>query len=82
LFVLPECLYGKYTPCEETLFKHYTGSTWHGSDASTLKWIFRERAPILSFVVLGGVGLAALAVSRGWLAAWAGGQPQSAAKAH
>lgn len=37
LFVLPECLYGKYTPCEETLFKHYTGSTWHGSDASTLK---------------------------------------------
>lgn len=47
LYVLPECLYGKYVPCNTTLFKHYVGSTWHGSDASTLKWIFRERAPLL-----------------------------------
>ena len=37
LYVLPECLYGKYTPCEQTLFKHYVGSTWHGGDADTLK---------------------------------------------
>jgi mannosyltransferase OCH1-like enzyme len=73
LFVLPECLYGKYTPCEETLFKHYTGSTWHGSDASTLKWVFRERLPLLAFVAAAAAALTAVAVSRGWLVAWAGG---------
>lgn len=48
--MLPGCLYGKYVSCDTTLFKHYVGSTWHGSDASTLKWIFRERAPLLLLV--------------------------------
>lgn len=132
--MLPECLYGKYTPCEEvnpapsaqaaapitksadmympcccrmevskhsssdegcielgchilqTLFKHYTGSTWHGSDASTLKWVFRERLPLLAFVAAAAAALTAVAVSRGWLVAWAGGSGGSSStlgsKAH
>jgi len=81
LYVLPECLYGKYVPCNTTLFKHYVGSTWHGSDASTLKWIFRERAPLL---LLAGAAiiLAVVAVHRGWLVTWAASQPQSQPKAH
>lgn len=37
-------------------------------------------APLLSPMVIGAIGIAALAVSPGWLAAWADGQPQSSAK--
>lgn len=70
----------------QTLFKHYTGSTWHGSDASTLKWVFRERLPLLAFVAAAAAALTAVAVSRGWLIAWAGGSGGSSStlgsKAH
>lgn len=47
LYVLPGCLYGKYVKCDAPLFKHYEGSTWHGNDASALKWIFRERLVLI-----------------------------------
>jgi hypothetical protein len=67
----------------QTLFKHYTGSTWHGSDASTLKWVFRERLPLLAFVAAAAAALTGLAVSRGWLVAWAGGSSSTlGSKAH
>ena len=69
--------------CLQTLFKHYTGSTWHGSDADTLKWVFRERLPLLAFVAAAAAALTALAVSRGWLVAWAGGSSGAqGSKAH
>lgn len=59
LFVLPGCLYGKYVKCDQSLFKHYKGSTWHGNDASALKWIFQERLVLL--LVTGAVLAAVVA---------------------
>lgn len=56
LFVLPGCLYGKYAKCKNiSLVRHLTGSTWHGNDASTLKWIFRHRLVLLGCLAAAAV---------------------------
>ncbi len=67
LFVLPECLYGKYQKCDESLFTHYVGSTWHADDAALMKNVFRWRAQLATAAVLAAVAVAVVYFGRlGW----------------
>lgn len=68
LFVLPECLYGKYRQCKDSLFKHYVGSTWHSDDAAFMKGIFHHRLELGSLVLLVVGGGVVLAMLRSWRA--------------
>ena len=60
LYVLPECLYGKYVKCEESLFIHYVGSTWHSDDAAFMKNIFRHRTQLAAAALVAAVAVAAV----------------------
>lgn len=75
--MLPECLYGKYRQCADSLFKHYVGSTWHSDDAAVMKGIFHYRLQLGSVALL----LVAAVASVGLLKAWRAHVEQRAAQA-
>ena len=76
--MLPECLYGKYEKCDESLFTHYVGSTWHADDAALMKNVFRWRTQLAAAALLAAVAVAVVYFGRA-----AGWQPQAApAKGH
>ena len=58
--MLPECLYGKYMQCDESLFVHYVGSTWHSDDAALMKNVFRHRLQLASAAVVAALAVAAV----------------------
>ena len=64
LFVLPECLYGKYVTCNDSLFIHYVGSTWHANDAALLKNIFRHRLQIAMAALVAALAVAVVLYGR------------------
>ena len=66
LYVLPECLYGKYTQCEDSLFIHYKGSTWHSDDAAVMKGIFHYRLQLGSVLLLMVAAVASVGLLRAW----------------
>ena len=80
LFVLPECLYGKYVTCEESLFIHYVGSTWHADDAAFMKNLFRHRTALATAALV--AALAAAAVYYGRLDRETQTQAAAAVKGH
>ena len=77
LYVLPECLYGKYRQCEDSLFKHYVGSTWHSDDAAFMKAVFRNRLQLGTVALL----VAAVGACLGLLRLWRTQVEQRAAQA-
>ena len=62
--MLPECLYGKYQKCDEALFTHYVGSTWHADDAALMKNVFRWRAQFGIAALLAAVAVAVVYFGR------------------
>ncbi len=64
LFVLPECLYGKYVTCDDSLFIHYVGSTWHADDAALMKNIFRHRLQIAMAALVAALAVAIVLYGR------------------
>ena len=55
--MLPDVLYGKYTPGPRALFRHLFGSSWHGEDARSLIWLLRHPLVLaLLFSVVAAAG--------------------------
>jgi mannosyltransferase OCH1-like enzyme len=52
LWVLPDRLYGKYVPTDESLFGHLFGSSWHGEDAKSVLWIAHHPTVLLAVCVV------------------------------